>query len=157
MLSPAHTRNVSLKWEDQLISRHGNETAMKSSRRRDCALQGANVSVIKNVSKQQMKANYVCFPGLCLYRGLSLASAVGDWQLALLCHCKPLQSTALASIRGLLCGSGRIAGERKISLNQHRYRRADEILGVQGYLGVSASCRLKKKSIFLYSLSPRAM
>lgn len=38
------------------------------SPRRDCALQGASISVsgIKNVSKQQIKTNYVCFPGLCL-------------------------------------------------------------------------------------------
>lgn len=55
---------------------------MKTSLRRACALQGAKISVfiIKNVSKQQIKSVDVCFPGLCLYGGLSLASAVGGWQ-----------------------------------------------------------------------------
>jgi len=113
---------------------------MKSSPRRDCALWGAKISVfvIKNVSKQQIKTNYVCFPGLCLYRGLSLASAVGGWQAALL-------SSEVCSV-----AVEELLATGKIRVNQHRYRRAGEILGVEGYLGVFASCRLEKGGFFSF-------
>lgn len=42
-----------------------------------CRVPTSPCSLSKNVSKQQIKPNYICFPGLCLYRGLSLAQLLG--------------------------------------------------------------------------------
>lgn len=58
-----------------------NESSEKLTKERLCSAGCQHRrACYQNVSKQQIKPNYVCFPGLCLCRGLSLASAVGIWQ-----------------------------------------------------------------------------